>query len=193
MRALPALLLALALVACGTSPPTRFYALEPTAAETAVPAAPRTPIKVDAVHIPSLLDRRTMVRGESHYQLSLSSQERWGADFGDMVRRVLTEDLENRLPAGSVVSPNTPAPQEARGLVVDILAFEPNASGAVTLEAEWTLLQGSPAQPLLQRNVHLSEPANGSAAGQAAAMSRLIGRLADQIAASAATVRNATG
>ena len=184
MRAILTSLGVLLLTACGSSPPTRFYALEPTAS-TARSSGPDAPIKVDAVHIPSLLDRQTMLRGENHYQLSISSQDRWGADFGDMVRRVLTQDLERRLPAGSVISPNTPAPPDARGLVVDILSFAPDGTRAIALDVEWTLLQGSPARPLVQRSVHLNEPSDGSAGGQAAAMSRLLGRLADQISAAA--------
>lgn len=182
MRALSAVIVCLGLTACGSSPPTRFFALEPTPSSVPVQSRLGAPIKVDAVHIPSVLDRRTMVRDENHYRLSISPQDRWGADFGDMLRRVLTQDLESRLPRGSVVAPNTPAPQNTRGLVVDILSFQPNGSGTITLEAEWTLLEGSPAHPAVQRTVHLSEPSDGSPDAQAEAMSRLVGQLADRIA-----------
>ncbi|HEY6453330.1 MAG TPA: ABC-type transport auxiliary lipoprotein family protein [Steroidobacteraceae bacterium] len=176
------MLVILELSACGSSPPTRFFALESTPPGTPVQLPSAAPVKVDGVHIPSVLDRRTIVRGEKDYQLSISSQDRWGADFGQMVRRVLTQDLQARLPAGMVVSPNAPASSDARGIVADILSFEPSGAAAVTLDVDWVLLQGSPAQPALQRSLHLSEPYDGSASSQAAAMSRLIGRLADDVA-----------
>ena len=99
-----------------------------------------------------------------------------------MVRRVLTQDLQNRLPPGTVIGPNAPAPANARRIVVDVLLFEPNGSGAVTLDVDWALIQGSPPKPIIQRSLHLAAPFAGSAGSQAAVMSRLVGQLADNIA-----------
>ena len=82
MKPIFLLMVALTIAGCGSSPPTRFYALEPTAPKGAVQLPRATPIKVDAVHIPSVLDRRTIVRGQNHYQLDISSQARWGVILG---------------------------------------------------------------------------------------------------------------
>ncbi|MGB6602782.1 MAG: PqiC family protein [Steroidobacteraceae bacterium] len=165
---------------CGTSPPTRFFTLDATAPPIHREAH-GAPVEVNAVHVPPTLDRQTIVRGEIDHQLTISSQDRWGADFGELVRRVLTQDLEARLPAGMVLPPDTPAPDNARGLVVEILAFQPKGSDIV-LDADWTLLEGAPARPALQRSVHLQEAAGSSTNDQVAAMSRLLGQLADRIA-----------
>lgn len=175
-------LLVLALVGCGSSPPTRFYSLEPTAVQDPIKVAVQTPLKVDAVHVPTVLDRKTMVTGEANYRLKISSQDRWGGDFGEMVQRVLTQDLQSRLPAGMIIAPDAPAPANAHGLVVDILSFAPDSAGAVALDADWAVVQGSPPQPAQHGNLKLSEPFDGSAASQASAMSKLIGRLADKVA-----------
>jgi uncharacterized lipoprotein YmbA len=178
-----------ALAGCGSSPPTRFYALDAVKPEHAAgpSGATVTPLKIDAVHIPPLLDRRAMVRREVGTQLDISSQDRWGASFGEMARAVLTEDLQSRLPPGAIVAPNAPAPPNARGLVVDILSFVPNGSGQVALTCDWTVLEGAPAHPILQRTAQLTQPAGDSPANQADAMSELLGKLADQIAAAAST------
>jgi uncharacterized protein len=165
---------------CGTSPPTRFFTLDATAPATHLEAH-GAPLEVDAVHIPSTLDRETIVRGETDHQLTISSRDRWGADLGELVRRVLTQDLAARLPAGMVLPPDAPAPDNARGLVVEILAFQPKGPDLV-LDADWTLLQGSPARPALQRSVHLVETVGSSTNDQVEAMSRLLGQLADRIA-----------
>lgn len=183
-RLIPALLL-LAVTACASSPSTRFFALDPVA-PGATPAADRgggmsAPVKVDAVHIPPALDRDSMVRGESGNQLAISSQDRWAGDLGEMIRRVLTQNLASRLPAGEVIAPESPAPPSARGLVVDILTFQPQA-GEVVLDADWTLLQGTQSNVVLHRSAHLTAPAASSAQSQAAAMSTLLGELADGIA-----------
>jgi hypothetical protein len=184
-RLIPALLL-LTLAACASSPPTRFFALDPTssAAPAAAPAVADAtkPVKIDAVHLPPALDRNSMVLGESANQLQISSQDRWAGDLGEMIRRVLTQDLANRLPGGMVIAPDSPAPPSARGLVVDILTFQPQGTGEVVLDADWTLLEGTQSNPVLRRSVHLTGAAAASSQGEAAAMSTLLGQLADSIA-----------
>ena len=171
----------LTLVGCASSPPTRFFALDPVSAgATAAAGANGTPVKVDAVHIPPALDRDSMVRGENDNQLQISSQDRWAGDLGEMIRRVLTQDLAQRLPSGMVVAPASPAPPSARGLVIDILTFQPQG-GEVVLDADWTLLQGTQANPVQRRSVHLTQSATPSAQGEAEAMSALLGQLADDI------------
>ena len=176
-------LLILTLSACASSPPTRYFALDPVAsgAGPAQGGGMGTPVKIDAVHIPPALDRDSIVRGESDNQLRISSEDRWAGDLGEMIRRVLTQDLAARLPSGMVIAPESPAPPSARGVVVDIMTFQPQA-GEVVLDADWTLLQGTQSNAVLRRSVHLTTPAASSAQSQAAAMSTLLGQMADAIA-----------
>ena len=180
-RLIPVLAL-LMLTACASSPPTHFYALDPVQAGGGPHAVAGAPVKIDAVHIPPALDRSSMVRGESGNQLDISSQDRWAGDLGEMIRRVLTQDLAERLPSGMVIAPESPAPANARGIVVDILTFQPQASSDVVLDAEWTLLQGTQSNVVLRRSVHLTTAAADSAQGEAGAMSTLLGELADSLA-----------
>lgn len=182
LRLIPALAL-LAVAGCASSPPTRYFALDPAppGGSPAANQAASQPVKIDAVHIPPALDRDSMVLGESDNQLQISSQDRWAGDLGEMIRRVLTQDLAQRLPSGMVVAPESPAPPRAHGLVVDILTFQPQG-GEVVLDADWTLLQGTQSNPVLRRSVHLTAAAAASAQSQAQAMSALLGQLADGIA-----------
>ena len=182
-RLTPALLL-LTLTACASSPPTHFFTLDPV--RPAAPAgatAGHAPIKVDAVHIPPALDRSSIVRGANGNQLEISSQDRWAGDLGETIRGVLTQDLSSRLPAGAVIAPDAPPPADAHGIVVDILTFQPRGAGEVVLDADWTLLEGTQSSPVLRRSVHLTSAAAPSAQGEAAAMSTLLGELADDIVA----------
>jgi hypothetical protein len=181
-RLLP-VLLALLLTACASSPQTRYFALDPApAAQAAARGESGTPLKVDAVHIPPALDRDSMVRGESANQLQISSQDRWAGDLGEMIRRVLTQDLASRLPPGMVIAPESPAPPRAYGLVIDILTFQPQTGGEVVLDADWTVLEGTQSNPVLRRSVHLTAAGDPSPRGEAAAMSALLGQLAEGIA-----------
>jgi uncharacterized lipoprotein YmbA len=181
MRRLAAGIALVALAGCGSSPPAHFFTLDATAPQTRVEATSDAPIQVASVHIPSALDRLSMVRGEQDHQLTISDQDRWGAPFDDLTRRVLTQDLSRRLSPGMVLPPDAKLSGNARGVVVDILTFQPDASGQVTLDADWTLLQGDPAKPVLRRSVRLTDQGGGTAADQAAALSRLVGQLAHQI------------
>lgn len=180
-------LIVAAVVACGSSPRTRFFTLDQVPPREHVQSRATVPFKVTAVHIPAVLDRDSMVRGEHHHELQISPQERWGGDFGEMARRVLTQDLQARLPMGTAIPADSPAPPNARGLVVDILNFEPDESGEVTLDAEWALVEGSPAHSIQTRSVHLHAAGADSAASQAGTMSQLLAQLADDIAAQIST------
>lgn len=185
IRFIPALAL-MTLAGCTSSPPTRFFALDPVARSMAPggdhASAVSVPVKIDAVHIPPTLDRESMVLGESDNQLQVSSQDRWASDLGEMIRGVLTQDLASRPPSGMVIAPRSPAPPSARGLVIDILTFQPQA-GEVVLDADWTLLQGTQSNPVLRRSVHLAAIASPSGQGEAVAMSILLGELAESVAA----------
>ncbi len=183
---------------CASSPPSHFYSLTavaPAGSEQAsaasspgdassAPTLPSTPlVRVAAVHIPSSLDREEIVRRGSGNELEINGLDRWGAPLDEMVQRVLTEDLLERLPAGAVVLPSSPAPAWTDRIVVDILQFQSDADGAVVLEGSWSLLEPKSSTPSLIRNIRYSETASPAAryGDQAAAMSRMLGRLADEI------------
>jgi uncharacterized lipoprotein YmbA len=177
-----------ALAGCGHSPPTRYVTLNATPADAPFVTAQIPPVQLTAVHIPAELDRPEVVTQQSPNRISVAESERWGAPLAQMMRRTLAQDLVTRLPAGSFVLPDAPAPPDTRTLVVTVLDAEADANGTLTLQAAWTLLSGRPARATFSRQTTLkSEIENrGDAAAQAAAMSRALGQLADQIATSIA-------
>jgi uncharacterized lipoprotein YmbA len=175
---------ALMLPACASSPPTHFFTLTPAASVGRSSAAPAFPVQVAAVHIPAILDRQAMVRQTGPNALSISDQNRWGAPLGEMARNVLTQDLTERLPQGAVILPDAPATASAARLVVDIASFTEEAGGRVRLQGSWALMRGQPPKTILNRDMNLECKAGGDdPAAQAAAMSRLVGQLADSIVA----------
>lgn len=172
----------LLLAGCGSSPPTQHYTLDPVPARQPAAAVSGTPIKVVAVHIPSSLDREEMVREGADHKVEVSDQNRWSAPLDQMIQRVLTEDLAQRLPPGMVVLPQEPARGPVRQIVLDILQFAP-VGNAVSFDGSWSLLRAGSENAELNRPVHLTETAaSGSYADQVGAMSRVVGQIADQIA-----------
>jgi uncharacterized protein len=184
--ALAALLGAAVLGGCGHSPPTRYVTLNATPAAAPLATASIQPVQLTAVHIPAELDRPEVVTQQSPNRISVADTERWGAPLAQMMRRTLAQDLVTRLPAGSFVLPDAPAPPDTRTLVVTVLDSQADANGTLTLQAAWTLLSGRPARATFSQQTTLkSEITNrGDAAAQAAALSRILGQLADQIATS---------
>lgn len=173
------------LTGCGRSMPTRYVTLNATPADAPLATAPIAPVQLTAVHVPAVLDRLDVVTLASKNRLTIDDSDRWGAPLAEMMRSTLAQDLLTRLPAGSFVLPDAPAPPDTRTLVVTVLDSEAEASGTLTLQAEWTLLSGHPGRATLRQQVTLrSEFTGHDAAAQAAALSRILGELADRIAAS---------
>lgn len=178
-------ILIMAMVGCGHSPPVRYITLNAETVTTPLTTTQVQPVQLTAVHIPAELDRLNVVTQISANQLVIHDTDRWGAPLGQMMRRTLAQDLLTRLPAGSFVLPDAPAPPNTRTLVVTVLSWDADAKGTLTLQVAWTLLSGQPSQAVLTQQVTLTSViANGDAASQAAAMSHLLGQLADRIAIS---------
>ena len=190
MKRCMAPLLALLLAGCG-GPPTRFYALALTPPPQAPAAAPcpsvrqHTKLTVDHVLLPETLDRQSIVRDAGPHRLQISNQDRWAAPLDGMIQRVLAEDLRQRLPPGTVLVPGDPMPPGgAASIKLNVRRFAAQSDGAVTLAADWTLLDagGTPTP------VHAStlREAGGTGTNEmVASMSTVLGKLADRIAAKA--------
>ena len=161
---------------------TQFYTLAPVASGPApayAAAYTGPPVRVDAVHVPAALDRLELVEPDGPNAVKVRDLAHWAAPLGEMSRRVLTQDLAARLPQGEVVFPESPKPEGARGIVVDMLALTPGPDG-VTLDASWSVLPATRGGPLRQRQARLTTPSTGD---QPAAISALLAQLADRIAA----------
>jgi uncharacterized lipoprotein YmbA len=186
MKRLAILSAGLLLSGCGHSPPTRFYTLDSVPPAQAAAAGPRAPVQLSAVHLPPTFDRPQVVTQTAPGRLELSEQDQWGAPLDEMMRRTLAQDLLARLPEGAFIAPEAPRPAGAQGLVVDVLQLQATP-GRVVIQATWSLTGGASGDLAQSRIVNLSTSTRGpGAAGQADAISRLLGELSDRIAAALA-------
>jgi uncharacterized lipoprotein YmbA len=175
----------LALAGCASADPT-LYTLDPVQGQTYTTALHT--IEVRKPGLAGYLDRADIVLKNDAFKLSTNSQDRWGEPLGDMIGRVLTQDLTQRLPGAGVFdqSGSITAYPDAR-LEVDILNFDPAGDGTVTLNAAYALESGTGHHPVASRHITLTAPGAGSPANLAATMSGLLGQLADRIAHDAAS------
>jgi uncharacterized lipoprotein YmbA len=179
---------ALVLAGCHSAP-TRLHGLDPTEPAARVHADQAPALRIDAVNVPAAWDRSEILRPSPAGTLEVSDFDHWSAPLAQMARQTLSDDLDRRLPSGTVIYPRLPKPDGALGIDVDILEFTVAASQA-SMRASWLILPaGHPGNAkrsvaLLQGTMISTEPA-----AVVRAWSELIGRLADRIAADAASLK----
>ncbi|HVN46132.1 MAG TPA: PqiC family protein [Steroidobacteraceae bacterium] len=167
---------------CASSPPVRFFVLDPVAPATPERIPTDHPVQLSGVRVPALLDRRELVREEAPHRLTIDPLERWGAPLADLTERVLSQDLLLRLAPGEFVLADQPPPAGSRTISVQILEFGVDASGKVVLEGSWAIVASGSEAAMESHHFLLSEPGVAKdAAGQARLMSALLGELADSM------------
>jgi hypothetical protein len=185
-------LTALMLAGCGASDHSRFYVLteHPAVVARATAAAPTTTIALGAVKLPAALDRPQMARRLNSDEISYSEYDRWAGPLDEMFRRVLIADLDGRLAPGLVLIENNPTSPANLTIAVDVLRFDADAAGLVTLKARWEALGQKGSLAEAPRDVMIVKPGSGpDAEAVAATMSRAVADLATQIAANLGSSR----
>jgi len=176
---------AMALCACHSAP-TRIHTLETATPSARVDSYRAPPLRVDAVHVPPGWDRLEILSPTGAGGLTIDDFDHWSAPLPQLVRQVLSADLDARLPSGAVVFPHLSKPPGALGINIDILEFTLNSSEG-SMSAGWSITPAA-GSPATRRDVTLFHTPMASADPGAVvhAWSTLLGQLADRIAADAA-------
>jgi uncharacterized lipoprotein YmbA len=169
------------------SPDPSLFTLQPVNGTVQTPATAQV-IELRRPGLAGYLDRPDIVLSNAGYQLSVNSQLRWAEPIGDMIGRILTQDLSQRLPSSTVFSETGAITADpSLRIEVDILRFDQGADGRVTLVAQAALEAGRSHTPLRTRHITLqADPGGPGAPPLVAAMSTLLGELADRLAQDAA-------
>ncbi len=170
-----------ALAGCASAS-TTYYALAAVPG-TAQPGGPAG-IAVRRPEIAGYLDRNAIVRGGQDYRVDVASTQLWAEPLDGMIGRVLVEELSQRLPGSQVQPSSFGAGTPGATVQVSVQRFDAAADGTVTLLALLAVQRGTergdgPSQAV-QLVAHTGGPGTAS---MVAAMSALLGQLADRIAA----------
>ncbi len=164
------------------SPEPAYYTLAavPGVARSGAPAR----IELRRLGLAGYLDRPEIVRANSAYSLRLNGAERWGEPFGDLVARILAEDLNQRLPGSSVFTSAGSITADADATIeMDLQRFDADASGQAVLLAQVAVSRGRARASAATRVLRLTvRPSSPSTADLVAAMSMALGQLADAVA-----------
>ena len=168
------------------SAPTRIYSLEPISPASHIDAYQAPALRVDTLNVPASWDRIEILSLSAAGKLQISDFDHWSAPLSQIARHVLSDDLDRRLPPGSVIYPRLPKTNGALGIDVDILEVSVAASQA-SMRASWLIVPATGLQGAKRSVASLNTPMNSAEpTAVVQAWSELVGQLADRIAADAA-------
>ena len=166
---------------CASSPPARFYTLNAAPAPAATPS--ELSVSVGPVSVPAVVDRPQFVVTTGANQVALDDFNQWAAPLQNNIARVVAENLVAMLgtPRVTLTSQSMGADAEYRS-VIDVQRFESMPGEAANLDAVWTVRRSRDGASRTGRTtVREPSPETGYAA-LAAAHSRAIARLSQDIA-----------
>jgi uncharacterized lipoprotein YmbA len=173
--------LTIVLAACSSPDPVLYtIAMAPGATQAAGPNI----VLLDRVEIPRYLDRSQIVKSSENYRLDVSSNDWWGEPLPAMLRRVLRDELAQRLPQSTVLGEGASGSISPDATIdLDLQRLDEDSGGNVVLQAQASLSFKGRKAPVL-RSFRFSVPASAAtSAGEVAAISIAVGKLADSLTA----------
>jgi uncharacterized lipoprotein YmbA len=172
---------AVVLAGC-SSPDPVLYTIASVAGPTKI-GGPKV-VVIERVQVANYLDRSQIVHSSDDYRVDLKSNDWWGEALASMLRRIVRQELAQRLPQSAVVS-ETGAVSASPDATVDIefQRLDEDRSGNVVLQAQASVRFKGTRSPTL-RSFRFSVPSpSPDVKGEVSAISVAVGQLADALAA----------
>lgn len=132
----------LALGACRTSKPARYYLLSAPSGAAAADAGPA--IGVGPIDFPDYLDRPQIVTRRGDSELELAELHRWAEPLDKSFTNALADHLAARAGAGSVHAFPWPAGTRLDyRLKAAVTRFDADGAGQAVLEVRWQVTDGA--------------------------------------------------
>ena len=133
-----AALVAMAAWGCGTSPPTYYYTLDPTASGALEPTA-GDGVLVGPVSVPTSVDRPEFVIQTAPNRVEVDEFHRWAAPLGEGIARTVAGDLTALLGTPQVATAPFANFDPAYRVTISVERFESTRGDSVLLEAVWAV------------------------------------------------------
>jgi uncharacterized lipoprotein YmbA len=183
---LPAALVLAALFAACSSPSPTLYTI------ASVPGSeqhggPKI-VMLQQIGLDRYLERSQIVQSSENYRLNVMSNDWWGEPLSAMLSRVLVTELSQRLPQSTVISESgaVSASPDA-SIALNVQRLDEDASGNVVLQAQAGITYRARSAPALKSFRFTATPPTKDTAGEVAAISTVVGQLADGLAAMVVT------
>ena len=173
-------LLAVLAAGCGSAA-SRFYTLNATPTPAASPSA--LSIAVGPVSIPAAVDRPQIVATVGPNQVRLDEFNRWDAPLQNTIARVVAENLVVMLGTPRVtLFPQTLSAEADYRAAIEVQRFESALGNAATLDAVWTVTRARDGKFQTGRTTAREPAPERGYDALAAAHSRAVARLSQDIA-----------
>ena len=176
--------------ACASAPPPKFYTLSRTPA----PGMPSSTLSVAVgpVTIPAVVDQPQIVVIVSPNQVALEEFNRWASPLADNITRVVAENLVDLLGTPRVSlwqqSPNVDVDYRVG---IEVQTFESAPGDAATLNAAWLVRRTRDGKTEIGRTTVREASADKTFDALAAAHSRALSRMSQDIASAIRTLSRA--
>jgi uncharacterized lipoprotein YmbA len=179
----PAGVMGLGTLAGCTSPNPNYYRLGATTGPTVTGGPPS--VEVRSISIPGYLDRQGIVKRAGDFRLDIHTNDIWAEPLADMMQATLVQNLTQRMPSTTVIGSGGSIGANSNLIIeTNIMRFDPNPDGTMTLQAQVAVRNGESLQIIVTRTIQESGPAREPVvANIVASMSTLWGEAANDIAA----------
>ncbi|HET9924671.1 MAG TPA: PqiC family protein [Methylomirabilota bacterium] len=184
MRRLPpiAMLCAVVVLAWGCASPSPHYYTLSAAATPAVPAADVS-VAVGPVAVPAEVDRPQMVVRTGGNEVQLDEFHRWASPLPNAISRAIAQNLATLLGSSRVtLFPQTVSASADYRAAIEVQRFESALGEAAELDAVWTVTRGRDGKSQSGRTTAREPAADKGYDTLAAAHSRAIARLSQDLA-----------
>jgi uncharacterized protein len=188
-RAIPYVLAALA-AGCASSP-SHFYTLSATVAP--VTATSKVSVAVGPVTVPAAVDQPQIVVSTGPNQVTFDEFNRWASPLQDNIARVVAENLVAALGTPRVtLFPQTLNTDADIRVVIEIRNFDSTPGKSAALDAVWTVRRARDGKSETGRTSVREPVQDSSYEALAAAHSRAVARMSQDIAETVRTLDRGT-
>ena len=166
---------------CGSTPASRFYTLSAVAPPAG--ASSNLSVVVGPVTVPAEVDRPQIVVVTGPNQVGLDEFNRWAAPLQNNISRVVAENLVAMLGTPRVtLFPQTASPDADYRAAIEVQRFESAPGDAAALDAVWTVIRSKDGKSQTGRTTVRDAVQEKDYSALAAAHSRAVARLSQDIA-----------
>jgi len=184
---LPCLLIALLLAGCASTPAARYYTL--SAATEPAASASDLAVVVGPVSVPAEVDRPQMVVRTGPNQMRVDEFNLWAAPLQSNISRVVVQNLVTLLGTPRVtVSSQTVSTDLSYRAGIEVQRFDSALGEAATLDAVWTVRRMKDGGMQTGRTTVREAVQENTYEALAAAHSRAVARLSQDIATAVQTL-----
>jgi uncharacterized protein len=175
-------LVSVALLTACSSPNPTLYTIAPVTG-TEQRSGPKV-VLLQQIGLDRYLERSQIVRSSEDYRLNVMSNDWWGEPLSAMLSRVLVTELGQRLPRSTVISEIGAVSAAPDATVqLNVQRLDEDASGNVVLQAQAGVAFKGRGAPVLKSFRFTATPPTSGTPGEVAAISSVVGQLADGLAA----------